>query len=101
MTIPPSPPAVPQQPPASSRAITALVLGILSLVCCPLCGPVAWYLGNAEGKEIREGRSPASGETLAKVGFVLGIIGTLWLGFWVIWSMFGGLAILSGILRHH
>jgi hypothetical protein len=103
MTIPSPPPLPPaaQAPTASQQAITALVLGILSLVCCPLVGPVAWYMGNAEGKAIREGRAPAAGETLAKVGFILGILGSLWLAFWLIWMMFGGIAVLSGIMQHN
>jgi hypothetical protein len=87
-----------QQQSASSQAITALVLSILSLVCCQLLAPIGWYLGNQELKAIREGRSPAAGETWAKVAVILGIIGTIMLAMLVIWIFFlGGMAILGGL----
>ncbi len=87
-----------QQQSSSSQAITALVLGILGLVCCPLLAPIAWYLGNQEVKAIREGRSPAPGEGLAKAGSILGIIGTILLALWIVWIFFlGGMAILGGL----
>jgi hypothetical protein len=96
--IPPVPPA----PAAarSSNATTALVLGIISLVCCALCGPIAWYLGNKELKAIRAGVSPIGGEGFAKAGMILGIIGTVLLAVWLIWVvLFGGLAVVSSILE--
>jgi hypothetical protein len=81
---------------ASTQAITSLVLGILSLVCCPLLAPIAWYIGNQELKAVREGRSPAAGEGIAKAGLILGIIGTLWMVLLALWIFFwGGMAILS------
>ena len=91
----------PQIPPppaskASSRATTALILGIVSLVCCPLCGPVAWYMGIQEGKAIKTGQSSAAGQGLATVGMVLGILGTIYLVFALLWILFfGGMAMLS------
>lgn len=70
----------PQQPPmqaASGRAVAALILGILSLVCMGfLAGIPAIILGKMEMNAIRAGTAPAAGESAAKVGFVLGIIGT-------------------------
>ncbi len=86
-------------PAASGRATTALVLGILGLLCCQFLGPVAWVLGNQELKAIRAGSSPASGEGVAKAGKILGIIGTVLLGLVCLWILFmGGLAVLAGIL---
>jgi hypothetical protein len=83
---------------ASSQAITALVLGILSLLCCPFVGPIAWWLGNQERKAIREGRAPAAGDTLALVAVILGILGTIYLAFFVLWILFfGGMAFLSAL----
>lgn len=89
--------ASPGQPQsASTQAIAALVLGLLSLICCGLLGPVAWYLGSQEGKAIAAGSSPAAGEGLAKVGMILGILGTVYLGFVIFWVFFlGGMAMLS------
>jgi len=91
--IPPPPAAK-----ASGRATTALVLGILGFVCCQLCAPFAWYIGNQEVKAIKQGSSPAAGQGLAMAGMVLGIIGSIFLVFAVIWIFFmGGLAILSAM----
>ena len=73
---------------SSGNATTVLVLGIIGLVgglgscCCCLftalavCAPIAWYLGQRELAAIRAGRAPASGESSAKSGMILGIIGT-------------------------
>lgn len=84
---------------ASSQAIASLVLAILSFFCCPLLAPIAWYLGSQEIKAIREGRSPSAGEGIAKVGMILGILGTVWMVLVALWIFFaGGLAILQGIM---
>lgn len=80
----------------STQAVTSLVLGILSLFCCPLLAPVAWYLGNQEIKAVQEGRSAPSSEGIAKAGMILGIIGTIWMVLVAIWVFFmGGMAVLS------
>ncbi len=92
-------PIQPTTQPASSQAVTALVLGVLSVACCHILGPFAWYLGHQERKAIREGRSAAAGETLAIVGMVLGIAGTLILAFVLLWILFfGGMAVLGGLM---
>jgi hypothetical protein len=62
---------------ASSKATTALVLGILGIVCCGLCAPFAWYIGAAEMKLIKAGLSSQAGKGFAQVGMILGIIGTI------------------------
>ena len=94
--------ANPGQPQSSSnQAITALVLGILGIVCCGLLAPIAWYLGNQELKAIAEGRSPIAGEGLAKAAKILGIIGTILLVFTIVWVFFwGGMAILQGVMAN-
>lgn len=72
------PPAGPTVPGASGKAITALILGIVSLVCCGfLTGIPAIIVGKSEMNAIQEGRSPAAGESVAKIGYILGIIGTI------------------------
>lgn len=104
--IGPETPAAPPPPPTggttrggSGKAITALVLGILSIICCGLLGPVAWILGGNELKAIAAGTAPASNETLAKVGKILGIIGTVLMLVWVIWAFFmGGMAVIQGMM---
>jgi len=62
---------------ASGRAIVAMVLGIFSLLCLGfLAGIPAIVLGYTEIKAIREGKSPPSGDSAAKAGLILGILGT-------------------------
>lgn len=65
-----------QQGGASGRAIAAMILGIASLFCCWPAGVVGIVLGKMEMNAIQEGRAPRAGETMAKVGFYLGIAGT-------------------------
>ena len=68
----------PPPPAAGGRAIATLILGILSLVCMGfMTGIPAIILGSMELKAIKAGISPKSGEGVAKVGYVLGIIGTV------------------------
>ena len=106
MTTPQTPPAPPSPPApptptaekASSQATTSLVLGIISLVCCAFLGPVAWYMGHQETQRIRAGTSAAAGEGVAKAGMILGIIGTVFLVFGMLWFLFfGGMAFLSAM----
>lgn len=62
----------------NTKAIITLVLGILSLICCGFfAGIPAIFVGRSELKAIDEGRSPESNRTLTKVGFILGIVGTI------------------------
>jgi hypothetical protein len=96
MTEPsPRPPELPE--PASSQAMTALVVGVLGLLSCFwILSPIAWYLGSQECQAIREERSPASGARLARAAVVLGRVGTALLAGFVVWLLFlGGLARLS------
>lgn len=80
----------------SGRATTSLILGILGIVCCQICAPIAWYLGNNELKAIRAGSSPAGGEGIAKAGKITGIIGTILLILSLIWVFFfGGMAMIQ------
>jgi hypothetical protein len=66
-----------QQAGASGRAIAAMVLSIVSLVmCCLPASLIGMVIGKQEMNAIQEGRSPQAGETMAKVGFYLGIVST-------------------------
>ena len=85
---------------ASTQAITALVLGILGVICCNILGPIAWYMGNQELQAIREGRSPIAGEGLAKAGQILGIIGTVLIVLGLLWFfLWGGLAVFQAMMN--
>ena len=63
---------------ASGKAIAALALGILSVICMGfVTGIPAIVIGLTELKAIKDGRSSQAGESLTKIGYVLGIIGTV------------------------
>jgi hypothetical protein len=86
MSYPPPPPPPPGaggygyvQQQTSKKAIWALVLGILSRVCCGLfAGIPAIILGNMARSEIDASGGLQSGRGMAVAGFVLGIIGVVW-----------------------
>lgn len=77
-------PAYPEQ----SQSTTALVLGILGIVCCPFLGIAAWVMGNNELEAITSGRRDPVNLGTAKAARILGIIGTVLilvpLVFWVL-----------------
>jgi hypothetical protein len=91
-TPPPPPPpgyGVPQYggqyggpPRNSSKAVGALVVGVVSLplgLCCAffgLVGLAAVFMGRSAQQEIRNSGGTLTGEGMAKAGFVLGIIGS-------------------------
>lgn len=59
------------------KAVTVLVLGILSFALCQLLGPVAWSMGNSVRREIAASGGQLGGQQLATVGWVLGIVSTV------------------------
>ena len=74
----PTIPVQPVKPGPSGMSIAALITGILSLICCGFfAGIPAIIIGKQEMKAIKEGRSNPEGYTLAQVGFILGIVGTV------------------------
>ena len=71
---------VTQQPLRPHRGTLILVLGILGLVCCFICGIIAWVMGNGDLREIDAGRMDPSGRGLTQAGKICGMIGTiLWI----------------------
>jgi hypothetical protein len=98
---PPPPPqyGAPQPPyggypqKTNQKAIWALVLGILSLLCCGIvAGIPAIILGNSAKKEIATTGQPGRG--MAQAGFILGIISiaitVLWLILWAVGAVHVG-----------
>jgi phosphotransferase system glucose/maltose/N-acetylglucosamine-specific IIC component len=83
---------------SSSNATLILVLGILSLVCCGLLGPVAWIMGNNALRDIDAGLGNPNDRGLVVAGRILGIIATvlLVLGILIYGAIFL-LAILGGM----
>lgn len=104
MSVNPAP--YPQLPPASGRAVAALVVGLLGFFfCCHLPGPVAWVLAVQERRAIRAGEASAMGDGYAMAGLVLGIISTVLLVVGVVMAMvwilvLGGFAVLAAAAGH-
>ena len=67
----------PMPAPEHPRAMTALVLGILSLALCQLLGPFAWRIGGQTMREIDAARGRMGGRGLAQAGYILGIVATV------------------------
>lgn len=73
------------------RGTTILVLGILSLVVCAICGPIAWVMGNRDLASMSSGLMDPSGMDQTKAGRICGIIGTVFL---ILFAVFGILYII-------
>lgn len=71
-------------PPNDSQATLALVLGIISVFCCWILGPVALFIGNSSRQRVQASGGTLGGGGLATAGMVLGIIGTVILVFFVL-----------------
>lgn len=86
------PPSVPQTYQTPHRATVILVLGILSIVICFICGIVAWVMGNADLKAMNAGTMDPSGRGMTQAGRIIGIVGTILgaIGFilGIIWLIF-------------
>jgi len=70
--------------PEASQATTALVLGILGIICCPILGIVAWIMANNELEGIKSGRRNPTNEGTANASRILGIVGTVLIGISII-----------------
>ena len=58
-----------------NRPVMIFVLGIVSIIACAICGPVAFFLGQQYRREcVARGIEP---DGLAVAGWVMGIIGTV------------------------
>jgi len=64
--------ALPRHP----DAMTALALGAASLLLFPPLGPFGWYIGARVSREIAAAPGRWSGDDLARIGMVTGMIGT-------------------------
>ena len=67
----------PVQSAAPHRGVLILVLGILGIVCCFICGIIAWVMGNNDLREIDAGRMDPSGRGLTQAGKICGMVGTI------------------------
>ena len=97
------PPGQPYQAPVYQGAATAqitnqkatisLILGIISCVCCFICGPFAIYFANQAKREIAASGGTQSGEGLATAGLITGIIGTIFIALGILYFIIVVLAI--------
>lgn len=86
------------------RGTTVLVLGILGLVVCGICGIFAWTMGNADLREMDAGVMDRSGRDMTNIGRILGmvacgfmILGVLIFLLWMVVAVvFAGAAAASG-----
>lgn len=82
---------------ASSNAVIALVLGILSFIACSILSAIpAWIVGKKELNAIDAGRSPQAGRTMAKIGMWLGIINVI---LFIIGMIFVAFAVMLGLFN--
>jgi hypothetical protein len=90
---PPYGPPPPLRPPLPKHpdAVTVLILGCIAVAIFPPTGPFAWYIGARVKREFAEQPGRWSGEEEAKVGYILGIIGS-------VFCMLFALALLIGIV---
>ena len=87
MSMPPPPPGGPSpygSPYGGSQThpqgTTILVLGIASILCCGILGPIAWVMGNSAIAEIDRNPSAYTNRGSVQAGRICGIIGTvLWI----------------------
>ncbi len=91
------PPA--QQGSASGRAIASIILSILGLVACGFLTSIpGLILGKMEMNAIKAGQAPKAGETLAKIGFYVGITATaLYCLGGIIWGIMMAVGAVGGI----
>lgn len=66
---------VTQQPLAPHRGTLILILGILSIICCIICGIIAWIMGNNDLRQMAAGTMDPSGRGLTNAGKICGIVG--------------------------
>ena len=90
-TIAEPPAQAPQRP---HRGVLILVLGILGLVCCFICGIIAWVMGSGDLREMDAGTMDSSGRGLTQAGKICGMVSVILqiIGF-VLWLIFGVLTV--------
>lgn len=74
-----------QVPREHPKGTQVLILGILSIVVCPILGPFAMVQGKNALAEIDANPAAYSNRGTVNVGRILGIIGTVLIAFWVIY----------------
>ncbi len=81
------------------QAVGALICGILGLFACPLVlSIVAIVLGKQSSKAIRASGGALEGEGVAKAGLILGIIGTVFWGLFLVFFLLIFVGVFAGVM---
>jgi len=56
------------------RGTTILVLGIIGIACCMICGIIAWVMGNNDLKEMDAGIMDPEGRGITQAGKICGMV---------------------------
>ena len=83
-----------QQMLSPHRGGIILALGILGIVCCFICGIIAWVMGSNDLREMAAGRMDPSGEGLTQAGKICGIVSVVLL---ILQLIFGLLMLLMQV----
>jgi len=82
------------------RGTVILVLGILGIVCCFICGIIAWVMGNNDLRDMDAGIKDPSGRGLTQAGKICGIVSVVLqiIGI-IIWLLFVALGVATGPMQ--
>jgi hypothetical protein len=76
------------------RGVVVLVLGILGIVVCFICGIIAWVMGKSDLQEMEAGIMDPSGRGLTQAGKICGMISVILVivgfGIWLLTLLFIG-----------
>lgn len=82
------------QPLNPHRGVLILILGILGILCCFICGIIAWVMGNNDLREMAAGRMDPSGRGLTQAGKICGMISVILVivvvGLWLVMAFIVG-----------
>jgi Domain of unknown function (DUF4190) len=88
----------PYMPPQDHpQATLAMILGIVGVVLCGICAPFAWVIGKRAMNEIDASGGTWGGRGQAQAGFILGIIGSVFLLLAVLYVVFIVIILGAGI----
>ena len=90
-----------RQPLQPHRGVAVLVLGILGLVLCVICGIIAWVMANTDLRQMDAGIMDPSGRGMTMAGKICGMISVILLvvvvGIWLLAVMCFAGAAVSGM----
>ena len=75
----PEPPVIhyARRGPRPHRGTLVLVLGILGLAVCVICGIIAWVMGSSDLRAMDDGTMDPRGRDLTKAGRICGMISVI------------------------